>query len=52
MLSYKIFKLNQKINTGGTEKNCGTSKLKSWGGKGNEENLVQSKKQSDNKKVK
>lgn len=51
MLSYKIFKLNQKINTGGTEKNCGTSKLMSQGGKGNE-NLVQSKKQSDNKKVK
>lgn len=52
MLSSIIFKLNQKINTGDTEKNCGNFKLMDQGGKGNEENLVQSQNKSDNKKVK
>lgn len=49
MLSSKALRLNQKINTGDTEKNCGTPKSMGQGGRGNEENQVQSKKQrSDN----
>lgn len=43
MLSFKAFRLNQKINTGGAGKNCGTSNFMGEGRKGNEENQVQSK---------
>lgn len=46
-MSSKPFGLNQKINTGDTEKSYVTFKLMGQEGKGNEENQVQSKKHKD-----